>query len=86
MYIHVDEVSEAVHRYLVERCRKTFSFALQVLIVAVHFVLFFFFFFNVSMLAEITVFLCGICLKVNDNNNYCNDDDNKLIINCYCCE
>ena len=30
MYIHVDEVSEAVHRYLVERCRKTFSFALQV--------------------------------------------------------
>lgn len=29
MYIHVDEVSEAVHRYLVERCRKTFSFALQ---------------------------------------------------------
>lgn len=68
MYIHVDEVSEAVHRYLVERCRKTFSFALQVLIVAVHFV--FFFFFNVSLLAEITVFLCGIWLKVNDNSNY----------------
>jgi len=29
MYIHVDEVSEALHRYLVERCRKSFSFALQ---------------------------------------------------------
>lgn len=83
MYIHVDEVSEAVHKYLVERCRKTFSFALQVLIVALHFV---FFFFNVLLLAEITVFLCGICLKVNHSNNYCNDDDNKLTINCYCCE
>lgn len=29
MYIHVEEVSEALHRYLVERCRKSFSFALQ---------------------------------------------------------
>ena len=55
MYIHVDEVSEAVHRYLVERCRKTFSFALQVLIVAVHFVLFFFFFFQ--------------CINVGRNHN-----------------
>ena len=31
MYIHVDEVSEALHRYLAERCKRSFSFALQVL-------------------------------------------------------
>lgn len=29
MYIHVDEVSEALHRYLAERCKRSFSFALQ---------------------------------------------------------
>lgn len=29
MYIHIDEVSEALHRYLVEKCKKNFSFALQ---------------------------------------------------------
>ncbi|KAL9987779.1 hypothetical protein ACROYT_G002140 [Oculina patagonica] len=29
MYIHVDEVSDALHRYLVERCKRSFSFALQ---------------------------------------------------------
>lgn len=30
MYIHVEEVSEALHRYLVERCKRSFAFALQV--------------------------------------------------------
>lgn len=30
MYIHVDEVSEALHRYLAERCKRSFAFALQV--------------------------------------------------------
>ena len=30
MYIHVDEVSDALHRYLAERCRRSFSFSLQV--------------------------------------------------------
>ncbi|KAJ7323428.1 Phosphatidylinositol 4-kinase beta [Desmophyllum pertusum] len=29
MYIHVDEVSDALHRYLAERCRRSFPFALQ---------------------------------------------------------
>ncbi|XP_066021299.1 phosphatidylinositol 4-kinase beta-like [Pocillopora verrucosa] len=29
MYIHVEEVSEALHRYLVERCKRSFAFALQ---------------------------------------------------------
>ena len=37
MYIHIDEVSEALHRYLVEKCKKNFSFALQVCMAASYF-------------------------------------------------